>query len=724
MLLKYLLFELSVGLVVVLSAPRLEEQQCDSGYWNNRLKDIEALLDEDVQPCHNFYEYACGKWRAPYQLKSLGARDALTLIRAENKQILLNYFEKIEEETKMQPNETVANFFNSCFAAHNRDRVKETSLLMLAALAADAEDKWLIPQVNVSATVSGYDWLTANAQLRKYGIQCLWRCEVQTNWQNSEQQILYLTAPKFEFLKRKSSSQPQVDEDAAFLYQRYIKYLMLSLGVGISKAKLIALKVVDFERSLISISTDERLLVLQEPQSLQSLNQELYTLGLKTYIKILFNNLLLPQDYASKMLLVIDKNYLKKLATHMRTVDASTLNWYFLVQFMSHFEIQMHTDDTYNEQKAFCLQQVQNLIPKHLNDLFFKLLYGSEMKAQNYLRSTQSELQNIFSKLQQQFQIRLNTSNIFEKDASARALVLEKLNAMRLLLPHLEQQTDGSNQKATPSTYELSLLKYSQERSDFYLKQVLHSLDQNESSFSSRYSHTYYGPLHVNAYYRLKKNAIELPIGLLRAPFYNKCLKQSSIYGSLVYMMGHELMHGFDYDGLNYDKLGNLAGGNNTSNNQSDTDDRSNSSSSNEYIENTSLNTAESKDNFSSWNAKSLIKFGTSASCYFYERYSNPARNINENIADTEGLRLALHTLKAAHRNENDVIALSDEDMKIFFISFAQTWCGSNTDKDTNIHANHKERVNNVLGNIDEFAETFKCKTGSRMMPEKKCRIW
>jgi len=111
----------------------------------------------------------------------------------------------------------------------------------------------------------------------------------------------------------------------------------------------------------------------------------------------------------------------------------------------------------------------------------------------------------------------------------------------------------------------------------------------------------------------------------------------------------------------------------------------------------------------------------------------NGKMTIGENIADNGGLRLAYQAFKNQQsklKEEKNLPGLDFTADQLFFISAAQTWCSVVRKKSlinqilTNEHTPAKYRVHGMLQNFDMFSKVFTCKDGSKMNPNKKCRVW
>ncbi|XP_017029933.1 endothelin-converting enzyme 2 [Drosophila kikkawai] len=672
----------------------------------------EQDMDTEESPCENFYQHACGNWYANVFQRNLGAHDKHSQWKANLKLKLIRYFEKGDAMEGSRPH--LGNYYRSCLAAGQTlssyteamarsganfpllERNSSASEMGngYSSSSRSASDYSSSSRSSTSAFSSSsstsssspsFDWVLANAALRQHGAQGLWRLLVQDNWQSAEQRIFYLLPPRFDLLGEDTMSE--------FLYQRYLKILLIEMGLRVRRAALLAERLIEFEQSLRHLLPKdvEQTLVLREPQVLREWDQQVPQLQLKRYFGILLQGL----DWdESSLLIVADKEYLIGLQRILNSnrIDPLILSTWLLLQLPAHFELRMHDDENLSSQRDHCIQQLRRLMPGALGRLQMELVLG-----ENYREEYDTAVQRItlmFRDLKQQFELALNATEVFEQDQKTRQLAREKLRAMRLVTPRLQEGGGGGGLPTNTTTWDETLMQLSLNQARIEFRQV----------FGEPVVAAPADPLAVNAYYRLKLNRIELPLGLMVSTLLQQqeCSQdlehfQARFSAGLGYIMAHEMVHAFDYDGINYDAGGQLANG--------------------------------------QWPARAIIRFGLRAICYLGNRYSNATLTVNENIADSEGLRLALDThLAKRGSKEKEEEAGQQENLRSFFVAFAQNWCGvaatgtkggtTPQQQQQQQHAGHAERVNNVLGNLPEFVEAFQCKAGSRMNPADKCRIW
>jgi endothelin-converting enzyme/putative endopeptidase len=207
----------------------------------------------------------------------------------------------------------------------------------------------------------------------------------------------------------------------------------------------------------------------------------------------------------------------------------------------------------------------------------------------------------------------------------------------------------------------------------------------------------------VNAFYNPSMNDINFPAGVLQPAFFDANEPDALNYGHIGLFMGHEITHGFDDQGRQFDGHGNL------------------------------------KD---WWTKPDADKFLEKSQCLVdeYEKFVvgdthlNGKLTLGENTADNGGLRLAYMAFiaRAAEDGVDQKSKAADgyTPVQQFFIGFAQDWCSDWRPElerlvaTTDPHSPDRFRANGVLVNSPEFSAAFACRTGQPMAPAKACRVW
>ncbi|KAL4221616.1 Membrane metallo-endopeptidase-like 1 [Mactra antiquata] len=237
-------------------------------------------------------------------------------------------------------------------------------------------------------------------------------------------------------------------------------------------------------------------------------------------------------------------------------------------------------------------------------------------------------------------------------------------------------------------------------------------------------------PAVVNAFYNPHSNEIVFPAGVLQPPFYSEYFPKSLNYGGIGVVIGHEITHGFDDKGRQYDKDGNMK---------------------------------------QWWKNGTIQAFQKRIECiinqYFNVKLEQIDTNIDgkntqgENIADNGGLKQAYRAYKKWETLNgpepllpglnmiNDIFqaykkwesvngpepllpGLNMTHDQLFFLNFAQIWCGNMRDKAaleeirTSPHSPGPIRARLPLANSHDFARAYSCPLGSRMNPVHKCSVW
>ncbi len=207
----------------------------------------------------------------------------------------------------------------------------------------------------------------------------------------------------------------------------------------------------------------------------------------------------------------------------------------------------------------------------------------------------------------------------------------------------------------------------------------------------------------VNAFYNAGMNDINFPAGVMQPAFFDAKQPDALNYGHIGLFMGHEITHGFDDTGRQFDGHGNLQDW---------------------------------------WTKEDSDKFNQKAQCIVdeYAQFSvgdtklNGKLTLGENTADNGGLRLAYMAFLA--RAAQDGVDLKNKSadgytpLQQFFLGFAQDWCSEWRPElerliaTTDPHSPDRFRANGVLVNMPEFGKEFGCKAGQPMTAVKACRVW
>jgi putative endopeptidase len=281
-------------------------------------------------------------------------------------------------------------------------------------------------------------------------------------------------------------------------------------------------------------------------------------------------------------------------------------------------------------------------------------------------------------------------------DEQTKQEALKKLAAFTVKVGYPDKWRDYSLLKIDRGAYVSNVMRGDTFEVDRQLKKIGKPVDRSEWGMT---------PPTVNAYYNPTMNEIVFPAGILQPPFFNANADDAINYGGIGAVIGHEMTHGFDDRGRQYDAVGNL------------------------------------RDWWSPASAEAYKKRAQAVVDQYAAYEPLPGLHLNgeltqgENIADIGGLKIAYLALqKALAKNpeaaQKKIDGFTPEQR--FFLGFAQIWRANQRDEDTkrrvmiDPHSPGRFRCNGPMSNMPEFAKVFDVSDGAPMVrpPDKRVNIW
>ncbi len=286
---------------------------------------------------------------------------------------------------------------------------------------------------------------------------------------------------------------------------------------------------------------------------------------------------------------------------------------------------------------------------------------------------------------------RIEASPWMSAETKEQALV--KLRGMRDKIGYPDRWRDYSALEVRRGDYAGNVQRAALFQARRDLAKIGKPLDRGEWSMT---------PPTVNAYYNPPMNDINFPAGVLLPPLYDPKLDAAPNYGDTGGTIGHELTHGFDDEGRQFDAQGNLR------NWWTPADDK-------EFRQ----RAACVADQYAQYTVVDDIKI-------------NSKLTLGEDVADLGGLIIAYIAWQEETRGQTLTARDGLTPPQRFFVGFAQWACGGDRPEARrlsariNPHSPAEARINGVVVNMPEFAAAFACKPGQPMIkePEKVCRIW
>ena len=290
---------------------------------------------------------------------------------------------------------------------------------------------------------------------------------------------------------------------------------------------------------------------------------------------------------------------------------------------------------------------------------------------------------------------RIDNASWMDKQTKKNAK--EKLSTVLVKIGYPDKWRDYSGLEIKNDSYYANIVRSNEFDVAYSLSKINKPVDRNEWGMT---------PQTVNAYYNPTTNEICFPAAILQPPFFNMNAAEAANYGAIGVVIGHELTHGFDDQGRNYDKDGNL----------------------NDWW------TATDAENFKK-NAQVLVDaFSAVKVLDDPETYANGELTLGENIADNGGLHISYlamqNALKKKQVNKNKMDGFTPEQR--FFLAYAAVWASNIRPQailqltQMDVHSLAKNRVNVALPHITEFIDAFGVKPGDKMYlaPEKRAMLW
>ena len=318
-------------------------------------------------------------------------------------------------------------------------------------------------------------------------------------------------------------------------------------------------------------------------------------------------------------------------------------------------------------------------------------LLGQLYAARYFKPEAKQRMLTLVNNLQAVYQSRIETLDWMSAETKQRALA--KLEAFTKKIGYPDKWKKYDDIQISRTTYYQNMQSIARHDYQEMIQKLGKPVDKTEWGMT---------PPTVNAYYNPSFNEIVFPAGILQFPFFDFAADDAINYGAIGAVIGHEMTHGFDDQGRQYDKDGNL------------------------------------KDWWIKMDADQF-KSKTQAIADQYSKYTvlsdlkvNGNLTLGENIADIGGLAIAYQAFKMTKQGQSTekIDGLSPDQR--FFLSFAQVWRIKIRDEavrmriSTDPHSPAMYRVNGPLSNMDAFYTAFDIKPGNKMYrPEnERVHIW
>lgn len=657
----------------------LNAQQSSSGAKGGI--DLSAI-DKSVDPCQNFYLYACGTWMknnpVPPAYSRWGRFNELSDKNLEISRQILEDAEKSQQRSALD--QKIGGFYEACMDEAAIDKAGDKPIQpTLEAIQALTSKNELAPEV---------------AQLQREGVTAFFRFGSEPDFENSRMTIANVDQGGIGLPDKSYYDRPK-DEALRQKYVQHVANMFRLTGMAESEAQTRAKAVMQIETELASASLDRvsrrNPHLTNHKMTLSDLEKLTPDFDFKAYLAAMHApeftslNIGVP-DFFKNLNTVIEKASVDDLKSylmwHYISAFANTLSKPFVDENFDFYGRYLTGAKELQPRWKRCVQSTDRELGDALGQEWVKRAFAGESKEKT------QELVNAIEK-----QMAVDIDSLTWMSDTTKQQALQKLKGVTNKIGYPEKWKNYSAVEISDTNYPADVVHTTEFEVARRLAKIGNPVDRQEFGMT---------PPTVNAYYSPLENNINFPAGILQPPFYNNKADMAVNFGGVGAVIGHELTHGFDDQGRQYDADGNL------------------------------------KD---WWTKQDDEEFRKRADCLVKE-YSgfSPVEGSNvdgrltlgENGADNAGIRLAYMALLGGLENGSVDKAKLDgyTPQQRFFLGFAQIWCANERPEAlrnsvrTDPHSPGEFRVLGVVENDPDFAKAFGCSAGQPMVAANGCRVW
>ena len=647
-------------------------------------------MDKTADPCVDFYQYSCGGWMKNNPIPSDQAHwSVYGKLHQDNQQFLWGILDQLSKQTngRNANQQKIGDYFGACMdeAAINKLGAKplQPYFEQIAAMRSTKDLPAVLASLHASLQSGGLFFGFGSNQ----------------DFENSQNVIAFAEAGGLGLPDRDYYT--NTDEKSVAIRNQYVAHvekMFVLLGDKPAAAKAEAAKVREIETALAkaSLTRVERrdpyeLFHKVDFKGLQAMTPDfdwsIYTKGIGLAPQNTFN-VVQPAFYAEfdrqlKALKLDDiKTYLRWHTAH---VAAPHLSDDFVNEDFNFFARTLHGVPVLRPRWKRCVVLVDDQLGEALGQEFVARAFSPQLKQKTSLMTQEIE-----------HSMEEDINALDWMSPATKKQAIEKLHTIVNKIGYPDKWRDYSSVEIEPNDFVGNMQRATTFESKRDLNKIGKPLDRGEWGMT---------PPTVNAYYNGQMNDINFPAGVLQPPLYDPQMDDAPNYGNTGGTIGHELTHGFDDEGRQFDAKGNL------------------------------------KD---WWTKDDANNFTDRAQCVVdqYAKYTiiddikiNSKLTEGEDIADLGGLILAWMAWKDQIKNDQTKnMNLESRDglspEQRFFVGNAQWACENIRPEDqrvnaiTDPHSPGKYRVNGLVVNMEEFQKAFSCRASQPMVRENRCRVW
>ncbi|NXD25229.1 NEP protein, partial [Spelaeornis formosus] len=678
-------------------------------------------MDPSARPCHDFYQYACGGWLKRNVIPETSSRYSNFDILRDELEVVLKDVLDTPSTNDIPAVQKAKTLYRSCI---NETAIDSRGGKPLISLLPNVSE-WPVATTNWD-TAYGTAWRaeTAIAQLNsRYGKKVLINFFVGTDDKNSSAHIIHIDQPGLGLPSRDYYECTGAYQEACSAYVDFMisvaKLILQERNIPVNESDISEQmrRVMDLEKEIANATTksedrnDPLLLynkmTLAQLQNNFSLEINHKVFSWSEFINAIMSTVQINVDNTEHVI-VYDPDYLLKLRSILLKYSSRDLQNYMTWRFVMDLVNSLSQDykDTRNAfRKALygtsseaavwrrCANYVNGNMESAVGRLYVEEAFAGDSK--HVVEEMIADIRDVFIK---------TLDELPWMDAETKKRAEQKAAAIRERIGYPDEIVTDDNKLNN----EYQELNYKEEE---YFENIIQNLVFTQKKRLKKLREKVdkeewiSGAAVVNAFYSASRNQIVFPAGILQPPFFSASQPKSLNYGGIGMVIGHEITHGFDDNGRNFNENGDLV----------------------------DWWTEESARNFKELSQCMVYQYGNFSWDLAGGQNLSGINTLGENIADNGGVRQAYKAYEnfvRKHGKEKLLPGLDMNHKQLFFLNFAQVWCGTyrpeyavNSIK-TDVHSPGKFRVLGSLQNSPEFSEAFSCTTRDNMDPAKKCRVW
>jgi putative endopeptidase len=641
-----------------------------------------SAMNPKVDPCVDFYQYACGTWIAQNPVPADRSRwGRFTELSDRNEKVMLDIVQgtAVQRAGRSEIEQKIGDYYTSCM---------DTATINKKGTAP------IRPELDrINAMESRGDVVEELIRLHRLGVAVVFGFGAQPDAKDSTKTIATLgqgglSLPDRDYYLKTDPKSVETRQR----FQQHVQKMFQLAGIPEQAAAVAAKEVLDLETILAKASADR--VSMRDPNKRYHIMTKAELAGLApgfpwdAYFKgvgapdfailNVTNTEFFPQITKTLPVDEID-SWRAYFGYHLLRSSAAVLPEAFENESFDFWQRYLTGAKEPRPRSARCVAVVDRAVGDLLGQKYIEVAFGADAKAQ--IAQMVDALEKSMGK---------DIQGLEWMSEATRKAALEKLKSITNNVGAPKKWRDYSKLTVARDDYFGNSVRSAEMMRERMMERIGKPTDKTEWSMTT--------PT-VNAFYSPQYNSINFPAGILQSPFFDPRRDIALNYGGAGAVIGHEMTHGFDDQGRKFDGSGNLRDW---------------------------------------WTAQDGAEFEKRAACIANE-YSgftavddvhvNGKLTLGENTADNGGLRVALLALHDVLKGKDEKIDGFTADQR-FFLGFAQIWCENSTPQAlrqqalTNPHSPGQYRVNGTLQNMPEFQKAFSCKVGQPMVSENACHVW